>query len=100
MNVIYCRAKGDAEAIDAYEYITYLSQGIYELKCGSAEVALTYLNRAVDLEAEDEIPLVVRSECFNKLDRPEDALEDANKAMELNPDNTRYITFTVTAHGQ
>lgn len=78
------------------------------MKCGSAEVALTYLNRAVDLEVlrfcllfkiffnskvfdqvEDEVPLVVRSECFNKLDRPNEALEDAKKALELNPDNTR-----------
>ena len=59
------------------------------MKCGSAEVALTYLNRAVELEAEDEIPLVVRSECLNRLDRPHEALEDANRAMDLNPDNTR-----------
>ena len=83
------RAKGDAEAIDATEYVTYLSQGIYEMKCGSAEVALTYLNRAVELEAEDELPLVVRSECLNRLDRLHEALEDANRAMDLNPDNTR-----------
>ena len=85
----YFRAKGDAEAIDATEYVTYLSQGIHEMKCGSAEVALTYLNRAVELEAEDELPLVVRSECLNRLDKPHEALEDANKAMDLNPDNTR-----------
>ena len=61
------------------------------MKCGSAEVALGYLNRAVDLEAEDEVPLVVRSECLNKLDRPTEALEDASKAIELNPDNTRSL---------
>ena len=83
--------KGDADAADATEYITYLSQGIYEMKCGSAEVALGYLDKAVDLEAEDELPLVVRSECLNKLDIPEKALVDANKAMELNPDNTRAL---------
>ena len=59
------------------------------MKCGSADVALGYLNRAVELEAEDEVPLVVRSECLNKLDRPTEALEDANNAIELNPDNTR-----------
>ena len=81
--------------------MTYLSQGIYEMKCGSAEVALTYLNRAVELEAEDEIPLVVRSECLNRLDRPQEALEDANRAMDLNPDNTRkeimglFISFFI-----
>ena len=83
--------KGDADAADATEYITYLSQGIYEMKCGSAEVALGYLDKAVDLEADDELPLVVRSECLNKLDIPEKALVDANKAMELNPDNTRAL---------
>ena len=37
-----------------------MTQGIYEMKCGSAEVALTYLDRAVELEVEDELPLVVR----------------------------------------
>ena len=83
--------KGDADAADATEYITYLSQGIYEMKCGSAEVALGYLDKAVDLETDDELPLVVRSECLNKLDIPERALVDANKAMELNPDNTRAL---------
>ena len=41
-------------------------QGIHELKCGSAEIALGYLNKAVELEAEEELPLVVRSECFTK----------------------------------
>ena len=61
------------------------------MKCGSAEVALVYLDKAVELETEDELPLVVRSECLNKLDLPERALEDAAKAMELNPDNTRAL---------
>ena len=42
---------------------------MHELKCGSAEVALGYLNKAVELEAEDELPLVVRSDCFTKYSR-------------------------------
>ena len=41
-------------------------QGIHELRCGSAEVALGYLNKAVELDQQEELPLVVRSECFNK----------------------------------
>ena len=65
------------------------------MKCGSADVALGYLNRAVELEAEDEVPLVVRSECLNKLDRPTEALEDANNAIELNPDSTRSFPIAI-----
>ena len=41
-------------------------QGIHELKCGSAEVALGYLNKAIELDPEEELPLVVRSDCFTK----------------------------------
>ena len=55
---------------------------------------------AVELEAEDEIPLVVRSECLNKLDRPTEALEDANNAIELNPDNTRSFPIAINHHSQ
>ena len=36
------------------------------MKCGSVERALGYLNRAIELEPVDEIPFVVRSECFNR----------------------------------
>ena len=49
------------------------------------------MDRAVALEAEDELPLVVRSECLNRLDRPSEALKDAIKAIEMNSDNTRLI---------
>ena len=78
--VLYYREKGEAEAVDSSEYLIYLSQvsccfilksirasqGIFEMKCGTAERALGYLNRAVDLDPEDETPYVVRSQCFNK----------------------------------
>ena len=49
------------------------------------------MDRAVALEAEDELPLVVRSECLNRLDRPSEALKDAIKAIEMNSDNTRLM---------
>ena len=43
-----------------------ISQGIFEMKCGSVERALGYLNRAIELDPVSEIPWVVRSECFTR----------------------------------
>ena len=35
----------------------------------------------------------IRSECHNRLDNPVEALEDATRAMELNPENTRWEKY-------
>ena len=52
-------------------------------RCGSAEVALTFLNSAVMLELDDISPFIIRSQCYLRLARTEEALEDAEKAMEM-----------------
>ena len=52
-------------------------------RCGSAEVALTFLNSAVMLELDDISPFIIRSQCYLRLARTEEALEDALKAMEM-----------------
>ena len=52
-------------------------------RCGSAEVALTFLNTAVMMELDDISPFIIRSQCYLRLGRTEEALEDAEKAMEM-----------------
>ena len=55
-----------ADAAEELDYITYLNQGIYELRSGSAEVAIEYLDQAVKNDPDDELPFIVRSRCLNK----------------------------------
>ena len=58
--------QGAAEAAEESDYITYLNQGIYELRSGSAEVAIEYLDQAVKNDPDDELPFIIRSKCLNK----------------------------------
>ena len=60
------RMQGEADAADEQDYMIFLTQGIYELRSGSAEVAIEYLNNAIKLDPEDEAPYIVRSHCLNK----------------------------------
>ena len=60
------RMQGEADAADEQDYMIFLTQGIYELRSGSAEVAIEYLNNAIKLDPEDETPYIVRSHCLNK----------------------------------
>ena len=87
--------------------MTYVNQAQYELMTGCAEVAIEYLDFAVALNPEDELPYIVRSKCLNRwrtvlkaltssncvlrLERPKEAIIDANKALEFNPYSTKAI---------
>jgi hypothetical protein len=65
--ILICRKKGDqADAAAEVSYMTYVSQAKYELLTGSPEVAIGYLDRAVALKPEDELPYVARSKCLNR----------------------------------
>ena len=48
-----CRRQGEADAAEEPDYMIFVTQGIYELRSGSAEVALEYLNNAIKLDPED-----------------------------------------------
>jgi hypothetical protein len=64
--ILICRKKGDqADAAAEVSYMTYVSQAKYELLTGCPEVAIGYLDRAVALKPEDELPYVARSKCLN-----------------------------------
>ena len=58
--------QGEADAEEELDYMTFVTQGIYELRSGSAEVAIEYLNRAISLDPDDEMPYIVRSQCLTR----------------------------------
>ena len=49
-----------------FDYMTFVNQAIFELKTGSAEIAIEYLDQAMKAYPEDEIPYLIRSKCLNK----------------------------------
>ena len=64
--VLKNRKTGEAVAEEEEDYMTYVNQAQYELRRGSAEVAIRYLNTAIGLKPEDELPYMVRSKCLIK----------------------------------
>jgi Tfp pilus assembly protein PilF len=52
--------------VDDFDYMTFVNQGLYEMRSGSAAVAIEYLDQAVKNDPEDELPYIVRSKCLNK----------------------------------
>ena len=64
---LWSRKTGEAvPEEDDENYMTYVNQAQYELKTGTPEVALSYLNVAIGLQPEDDIPYMVRSKCLIK----------------------------------
>lgn len=46
-------------------------------------MALTFLNSAIMLDLEDISPFIIRSQCYLRMGRTSEALEDADKAMDM-----------------
>ena len=63
---VFAREKGENEELDDFDYMTFVNQGLYEMRSGSAAVAIEYLDQAVKNDPEDELPYIVRSKCLNK----------------------------------
>ena len=51
---------GDDEENDEPDHETFVSQAMYELRSGSADIALEYLNNALKLEQDDENIYIMR----------------------------------------
>ena len=60
------RVQGADDLVDENDYLTYLNQGMYELRSGSAEVAIEYLDQAIRSDPEDEILFIMRCKCLIK----------------------------------
>ena len=65
-DVVCSRTQGAAEVVEEFDYLTYLNQGVYELRSGSAEVAIEYLDQAIKSEPEDEVLFIMRCKCLIK----------------------------------
>jgi Tfp pilus assembly protein PilF len=63
---LFAREQGENEELDDFDYMTFVNQGLYEMRSGSAAVAIEYLDQAVKNDPEDELPYIVRSKCLNK----------------------------------
>ncbi|XP_023329597.1 uncharacterized protein LOC111702216, partial [Eurytemora carolleeae] len=85
------RLQGQAAAADEHDYETYLAQGIFEMRSGTAEKALHYFNKAIDMESEDEVPYIVRSECLRRLEKSDEAKLDAEIALKINKSSTKAV---------
>ena len=98
-----------------YDIIMSLFQGLFELRSGSAEIALTYFDSAISLQVmiitimiimvviiikviiislqpDDELPFIYRAQCKIKLDLPRDAILDAEEALRYNKTSTKATT--------
>ena len=51
---------GEDEENDEPDHETFVSQAMHELRCGSADIALEYLNSALKLEQDDENIFIMR----------------------------------------
>ena len=97
---------GDDEENDEPDHETFVSQAMYELRSGSAEIALEYLNNALKLEQDDENIYIMRypedvtivqsltlprAQCLVKLGRPSQAIQDSEVALKANRYNPKAL---------
>lgn len=61
-----------------------MNQAQYEMNIGCPEVAIIYLNLAIGLKPETDLPFLVRSKCLNLLNRAHEAMVDAETAKSYN----------------
>ena len=74
------------QALHELKYRNILQPGSFnqvKFRCGTAEVALEYLNNAILLDVTEISSFIIRSQCFLRLGRTMDALKDAETAMEM-----------------
>ncbi|KAK4879424.1 hypothetical protein RN001_007570 [Aquatica leii] len=63
------------------EPTTFLGLANFEMSKGEAEIALIFLNKALELNPTDKNCLVARSRCYLLLGQPENGLKDAESAL-------------------
>ena len=82
---------------DEIDYMTFVNQAMFEMRSGSAENAIEYLDQAMKANPDDETPFLIRSKCLNRLERPEEAIVDAEKALKINKYSTRALVAKAEA---
>ncbi|GAB1869731.1 Outer dynein arm-docking complex subunit 4 [Camponotus japonicus] len=62
-----------------------LTLGLREMRFGDFNVAISCINKALDMNPNDKDALIARSKCHLLLGNPQKALDDAEAALRLNP---------------
>ncbi|EFN70491.1 Tetratricopeptide repeat protein 25 [Camponotus floridanus] len=62
-----------------------LTLGLREMRFGDFNVAISCINKALDMNPNDKDALIARSKCHLLLGDPQKALDDAEAALRLNP---------------
>ncbi|KAJ1521116.1 hypothetical protein ONE63_002818 [Megalurothrips usitatus] len=70
---------------------TLIALGQYELRQGNTDIAIAFVNKALQLCPEDKTALVARSKCYLLLGQPRLALQDAETALEPDRNFVRAI---------
>ncbi|OAD62620.1 Tetratricopeptide repeat protein 25 [Eufriesea mexicana] len=70
------------------EPTTMLALGLREMRIGDVKVAMNCINKALDLEPNDNNALIARSRCHLLLGEPQKALQDAENALQCRMKNT------------
>ncbi|XP_050584956.1 outer dynein arm-docking complex subunit 4 [Bombus affinis] len=66
---------------------TMLALGLREMRIGDVKVAMNCINKALDLEPNDNNALIARSKCHLLLGEPQKALQDAENALQYKMKN-------------
>ncbi|KAF5269284.1 hypothetical protein FQR65_LT02585 [Abscondita terminalis] len=69
------------EMPDEAEPTTFLGLANFEMNKGEEDIALLFLNKALELNPTDKNCLVARSKCYLLLGQPENGLKDAESAL-------------------
>eukprot|EP00002_Diphylleia_rotans_P027795 TRINITY_DN5587_c0_g1_i1.p1 TRINITY_DN5587_c0_g1~~TRINITY_DN5587_c0_g1_i1.p1 ORF type:complete len:683 (+),score=132.26 TRINITY_DN5587_c0_g1_i1:96-2144(+) len=89
---------GNAQNLQAISFATLSAEGDLLLKQGEFDRAIHTYNRAMEFKANDRIILISRSKCYNALGKCEQAMKDANRAMDQDKTFFRAILQKADVH--
>ncbi|XP_044267652.1 outer dynein arm-docking complex subunit 4 isoform X1 [Tribolium madens] len=70
---------------------TFLALGNYEMCRGDLQIAINFMSKALELNPTEKSALVARSKCYILLGQPENALKDAETALNIDKTYLRAI---------
>ena len=67
------------------DYKKFLDDGIYEINKGNAKIAISLINKSLELKNDWEIPYFYRAVAYHSLEKYDEAILDYTKSIQLNP---------------
>ena len=67
------------------DYKKFLDDGIYEINKGNIDIAISLINKSLELKNDWEIPYFYRAVAYHSLEKYDEAILDYTKAIQLNP---------------